>query len=646
MIQWMTNGNGNHHEGLLDCNLLVFAFVSALQGSQNLERARQLEESGDGLGARALLAQPRKARPDNIAALTEYAEFLDRHARSGRTEAYDKLLAALDGSAHSAQRAAVARRMVELSFLPGDRTAASRSLEIYQSAGGSVPGIRRDARLRRPRRRRPPICRDTRTAALVRPHGGHLQRRAARRSAARPGAQCGHQRLPGVPQQRGAGTDRVPEAGASLSLAGARAGEAGRPGKVIKIETCDSPNAGELLRILGFRMRGGCGSEVVLETVNATRAFLTTDSGFPIPALEQALRTNRPFTYDYHPARVPVLFGADYWLSAKEKETSDFIDVFLSDPALCRLYLGISKLDRETAEEFRKNIPMPRLKAYAHVLDFFGGMFEIRDGKAVVPGAPRTAAAWTELAGASPDQGAAFFEKLIAKDDGWLASYYDALARINGPVQDYLTEPARMKRFYPAIRGKVTSPGPARPVFRSNADMMLLTTRLWMEPDGRPHIPGNLEVWKDLFANHPQGKYDGKLTRAAGAWKEPDDVLEALFGLTPQGRGERAAEDLHGAQRSGSLPFQTAGAGDGGPAGAQLSRVRQPVCHLQRRRHRERQIHRPIHGYGARRPAASRIRCCAPTRSARCSPWWDCGRSFPAQGACRLPRPTRPSPRC
>ena len=303
-------------------------------------------------------------------------------------------------------------------------------------------------------------------------------------------------------------------------------------GKVIEIANCDSANVADLLRVLGFRMRGGCGSEVVLETVNATRAFLTTDSGFPLPALEEALRTNRPFKYDYHPARVPVIFGPDYWLSPKEKETSGFLDVLLSDPAVCRLYLGISKLDRETAEAFHKDIPLAHLKAYAHVLDFFGGMFEMREGKAVVPGAPRTVAAWTELVGVPPDQGAAFFEKLIAKDDGWLASYYDALARINGPVQDYLTEPARMKRFYNAIRGKVTSPGPARPVFRANADMMLLTTRLWIEPDGQPHIPGNLQVWKDLFATHPQGKYDAKLTRAAAAWKEPDDVLEALFGLT------------------------------------------------------------------------------------------------------------------
>jgi hypothetical protein len=120
----------------------------------------------------------------------------------------------------------------------------------------------------------------------------------------------------------------------------------------------------------------------------------------------------------------------------------------------------------------------------------------------------------------------------MIKDDGWLASLYDALARIHGPVQAYLTDPARMRRFYAAVRGKVTSPGPARPVFRSNADMMLLTTRLRVDANGQPHIPGSLEVWKNLFVNHPQGKYDGKLTKAASGWKEPDDVLEALFGLS------------------------------------------------------------------------------------------------------------------
>ena len=144
---------------------------------------------------------------------------------------------------------------------------------------------------------------------------------------------------------------------------------------------------------------------------------------------------------------------------------------------------------------------MPRSAAYAHVLDFFGGMFEIRNGKAVVPGgaAHRGGLDRTGRRAARPGRG--FFEKLMAKDDGWMASYFDALARINGPRARLSHRPARLKRFYPAIRGKVTSPGPARPVFRSNADMMLLTTRLRLEPDGKPHIPGGLEVWKDLFVD-------------------------------------------------------------------------------------------------------------------------------------------------
>ena len=237
------------------------------------------------------------------------------------------------------------------------------------------------------------------------------------------------------------------------------------------------------------------------------------------------------FTYDFHPSKVPVLYGADYWFNPREKG-SDFIETFLSDPSICRFYLGMSKLDPETAEDLKRDIPAMRLRTFAHILDFFGAQFEIRNGHAVVPGGQHSASAWGDLAGTSPDKGSAFFEKLMMKDDGWLASLYDALARIHGPVQVYLTDPSRMKRFYAAVRGKVTSPGPARPVFRSNADMMLLTTRLRIDPNGQPHIPGSLDVWKNLFVNHPQGKYDGKLTKSAANWKEPDDVLEALFGLS------------------------------------------------------------------------------------------------------------------
>ncbi|MBV9267041.1 MAG: hypothetical protein JO061_12800, partial [Acidobacteriaceae bacterium] len=106
------------------------------------------------------------------------------------------------------------------------------------------------------------------------------------------------------------------------------------------------------------------------------------------------------------------------------------------------------------------------------------------------------------------------------------------LSRLSeGPTFTYLTQPDRLKRFYDALRGKITTPGPARPVFRSSTDLILLTTSLRIEENGTPHIPGNLEIWRTLFLKHPHGKYDGKLTRSANTWRNNDDLLEALFAL-------------------------------------------------------------------------------------------------------------------
>ncbi len=300
---------------------------------------------------------------------------------------------------------------------------------------------------------------------------------------------------------------------------------------VIKVPTCESTQTNDLLRVLGYRMRGGCGSEVILETLNAGRAFITTDSGFPLAELERALQADRPFSYPYESSHAEVLYGADYWMNAREKASGDFLDALLGDPALCRFYLGMSRLDPETADSLRAGIATVRLRGFSAVLDFFGGNFEIRNGKAVVPGGARSASAWADLAGTSVDRGTDFFDKLMSKDDGWLAGLYDSLSRIHGPVQDYLTDPVRMKRFYAAVRGKVTTPGPARPVFNSNADMMLLTTRLQLDSNGKAHVPGGLDVWKGLFTKGSKDKYDLKLGIAAVNWKDPDDVVEALFAL-------------------------------------------------------------------------------------------------------------------
>src|SRR5579884_1143408 len=501
--------------------LAVLTFVAAAAETSN--RAWELERNGDAAGALELLQKNANASSADAVAL---AEFLDRHRDPGARAAWQKALDMASG----AEKAAAARRLLVLDLIAADSKAAQEHFAAYQAAGGhdlTLPesSPQQSAPATRPMSIPGPLRSFARMAAL----SPDLPVDEIVPALARNVVTNGYQAA--TSNEALEQTEYLKLVIRYLSQARELSALAGKQG-VIRIASCDSTQTADLLRVLGYRVRGACGSDLVLETVNATRAFLTIDSGFPLALLEQSLRTNRPFEYHYKPSQVAVLYGPEYWTAARDRQTSgDFVDFMIGDPSMCRLYLAMAKLEPSTAEQMRKAIPAQRLRLYAHVLDFHGSMFEIRNGRAVVPGGARSERMWGDLAGASPDNGPNFFFHLIAKDDGWLASYFDALSRITGPVQDYLTQPARLQRFYLAIRGRVTSPGPARPVFRANSDMLLLTTRLRIDSSGRPAIPGGVEVWRNLFVHHPRGKYDAKLAKAAVGWQTPDDVLEALFGL-------------------------------------------------------------------------------------------------------------------
>ncbi|MEO8050557.1 MAG: hypothetical protein ABI833_09100 [Acidobacteriota bacterium] len=522
------------YKAIASVSVAVIGFAVHLD-AQNLASPRlpaeawKLESKGQGADAHTQLQTAAEGAPNDPLALQAYAEFLAHHRNPAAREAYEKLLQLLGRNDSSpSERAKVARRLVELDLIAGDRGSAETHLEAFRTSGGSGLSL---------------------PAAVTPPQSSFIEITGPLRSFARMAA---------------ISPDIAPEAvlGAlahNVTLNGYAAGHGGEalepteylklvmryltqareleklagPEKLLQVPNCESAVTGDLLRILGYRMRGGCGSDLALETVNPSRAFLTIDSGFPLSELEAALRTNRPFSLDYHPARVPILYTPDYWpAAASGQKPVEFIDYFLNEPTVCRLYSAITALDPDTAEQMRKDLPVGKAKVYAHVLDFFGSMFDLRDGKAVVPGGARAEKAWADMVGVAPDKGAAFFERLVEKDDGWMASYYDSLARINGPVQAYLTDPERIKRFYVALRGRVTSPGPARPVFRANADLVLLTTRLALDANGKPHLPGGLDLWKNLFAGKMEAKYDQRLAKAAPGWKDSEEVVEAMFGLS------------------------------------------------------------------------------------------------------------------
>lgn len=506
---------------------LVFTAFAAAEAEQ---QARQLALNGKSGEALDLLRKAVRDNPEDLAAARSLAYLLDRYSAPGRLEALEQYLRQAEVRGSAEEKREVLRRLVVLSLEQGNRQALDRYLGLYQQAGGGdlrlpaaapsaagvaygtieIPGPL--AAFARMTAITPELAPEQIVSALARnivisgfrssgPEGGMVETEYLRL------------------------VFRYLEQARDLErLAGAS--------RMLEIPSCETRETGELLKILGYRMRGGCGGEVVLETVNPTKAFVTVDSGFPLADLEEALRTNRPFRYDMTPTTVPILFSADYWqLKDETKKDKTPIELFLSDPARCRMYLAIAKLEASTAELLRKEIEYEKLRAFAHVIDFYGGMFHVVDGRVVTPGGARTVSKWESMVGASVTKPADFFLKLIARDDGWLACYFDALARIEGPMKAYLTEPARMERFYDALRGRITSPGPARPVFRANTDMLIFTHRLRLDADGKPHVPGGLAVWKTSIADKKLVD-DKRLRRAAPSWQEPDDLIAALFGLS------------------------------------------------------------------------------------------------------------------
>lgn len=305
------------------------------------------------------------------------------------------------------------------------------------------------------------------------------------------------------------------------------------PHSTISVNGCD--DAGTLLHILGYRLRGPCGQkDFTLETANPERAFITIDSGFPLVELEEDLQSGKPFTYTYSASRLPVLFNEIDWvgLSPTPKQTSgSLVGAILDDISVARLYWALSKIDPDTAVALRGSPSLKKLLPLAGVLDFYGDQICIRSGKVLVPGGIDAEGAWKTIAGASPNSAGEFVTNLLSKDNGWLAVYFDVLSRVSQGEQQHLTEPARLTRLYSFFRGGAIGTNAFQGVFPRGANLMVLDTRIQWQPDGEPLVPGDLAVWKDIIAEKSESKSVRGFAKRAHSWDHTEQVLEPLTAL-------------------------------------------------------------------------------------------------------------------
>jgi hypothetical protein len=304
------------------------------------------------------------------------------------------------------------------------------------------------------------------------------------------------------------------------------------PEGTIRVSNCDEAKL--LLRVLGYRLRQDCGQRgSSLVTADPERAFLTIDSGFPLPELEETLQGGKPFTYAFPASRVPVLFTENDWTALStenKKEGRDLVETLLRDPVLSRLYWAMARNDAQTRDALRQSVGLSKLLTVAATLDFYGSHICIRSGRVIVPGGAGAESAWKDLVGASPESPKDFVARLLTKDNGWLAAYFDALSRVNQTQQAHFTE-ARLHRFYEAFRGHEISPDAARPAFRPAPALLLLVSRLQWDPSGEPYIPGNLEAWKEILRQKSDFKIVREQGKRVGRLNRPEQLAETMFSL-------------------------------------------------------------------------------------------------------------------
>ena len=304
---------------------------------------------------------------------------------------------------------------------------------------------------------------------------------------------------------------------------------------VIRVANCE--DAKPLLKILGYRVREECGkNDTALETADPERAFVTTDSGFPLPALEITLQGGKVFEYPYPITRVPIFFAESDWLSAGNKRdqrySKDLLDTLLHDPDMARLYWAFSRLDPETRDALQRTVGLRELMPDAAVLDFYGSYICLRAGHVIVPGGEGAASTWKSLVGASPESPRDFVRALLSKDMGWMAAYFDVLSRASRTQQQRFTEGKRLKTFYDALRAADPNASATKGAFRPAPGLLLLVTRQQWDADGQPHVPGNIAAWKEILRQKSDSKLVRDWGKRANRMTTPEQLLQAMFALT------------------------------------------------------------------------------------------------------------------
>lgn len=312
-----------------------------------------------------------------------------------------------------------------------------------------------------------------------------------------------------------------------LQQAGDLQGLAGADG-TIRVAGCE--DAARLISVLGYKFERSCKTgDGTLITANPERAFLTIDSGFPLPALEQALETGQPFTYQYPSTPVPILFKEKSWAglaSSRKQSGTGLVDEILHDRDLARLYAALANCDSGTRASLLRSPGLKRLMPVASVFDLYGHEINIRNGVVVLPAGGQKA--WSDMVGANPHSPGEFVLHLLSKDEGWMAAFFDVVSRLNQAQQAHFADDNRLTRLYNAYRSTVPNFNAAFGVFPRNGELLVLLTSLKWDSNGDISVPGGVAVWPQILAMKPRVNSHRDTGWRNRCCDRPEALLETL----------------------------------------------------------------------------------------------------------------------
>ncbi len=256
--------------------------------------------------------------------------------------------------------------------------------------------------------------------------------------------------------------------------------------------------ASRVLKLLGWRIGKREGEDYIEpadEESDAPRQLV--GSALDIDELEmaKALSTGGTYRFEIRPGRASFS-GMPVWRGILGGiQPGAFLEALARNPRAAGAYGALASAGPSVTEGMAAAIGLAALvNRYGDALRLYGDSFRVEGGRAETPGGPAADDAWTELAGVTPRNPAAFFPALLQRDQGKLAAFYFAVWSGDEVHRRYITaSAARAGLYYKWFK----TPDDFRPLAGETGPRWRqdLFRDLPLDGDGRIHFPGGRGAW-------------------------------------------------------------------------------------------------------------------------------------------------------